>query len=358
MIDLAGKKQVLVKGPIRGQGIAWAPSGKEIWFDDRGERGQFVLRAVDLDGSVRTLSTMPAGLLIHDIAPDGRVLAERYDSQASVVALAPGEPRERDLSWFDRSNLAGLSDDGSLVLINETGDAAGPDGDYYVRRTDGSPAVRLGEGSAFALSPDGKWVVSRQRGSRSTLILTPTGTGAPTPLDETPLELVQHAVFFPDGKRLLLAGSEPGGSLRLYVQDLPSGKPRAISKKRYGFGDAPISPDGTRIAAYGEWSDDFFVLPAGGGEPTQIPGTKDLDLVRWAQDGRSIYCASMGKVPTRLFRVDVASGRREPWKDIGPADLSGVIQLSPLFLTPDAKSYAFGFSRAGTSDLYLVEGLR
>jgi serine/threonine protein kinase/Tol biopolymer transport system component len=273
-VDLAGKKQVLVQGLIRGQGLAWTPSGKEIWFDDRSERGQFLLRAVDLGGRVRTIITMPAGVLIHDIASDGRVLAERYGSQSAVVALPPGESRERDLSWFDRSSLAGFSDDGGLVLINETGDAASSEGDYYVRPTDGSPAVRLGDGAAFGLSPDGKWVVGRQRGSKTTLVVTPTGTGAPAIIEEPTLEFVSQATFFPDGKRLLLIASEPGKGRGLYVQDLPSGKPRAIATKRYGVGESPISYDGTRILAYGEWSDDLFVLPVAGGEPTQIPARR------------------------------------------------------------------------------------
>ena len=200
--------------------------------------------------------------------------------------------------------------------------------------------------------------IARQRGSNNVLVLTPTGTGAPFILDESPIQQVQHAVFFPDGKRLLLVGVEPGGNQRLYAQDLPSGKPKAIAAKRYGIGETPISYDGTRILAYGEWSDDLFILPVAGGEPTQIPGTKDLDLVRWAQDGRSLYCQTIGTVPKRIFRVDAATGRREPWKEFGPADTAGVIEVAPVFITPDARSYAYQLARAETSDLYLVEGLK
>jgi hypothetical protein len=189
-------------------------------------------------------------------------------------------------------------------------------------------------------------------------VLMPTGTGAPMRLDASPLQQVQHAVFFPDGKRLLLVGVEPGQNQRLYVQDLPSGKPKPIASRRYGIGDSPISYDGTRILAYGEWSEDLFILPAAGGEPTQIPGTKDLDLVRWAQDGKTLYCQTMGTVPKRVFRVEVATGRREPWKDFGPTDTAGVIDVLPVYMTPDAKSYAYQVARAETSDLYLVDGLK
>ncbi|MGH9363944.1 MAG: protein kinase domain-containing protein, partial [Thermoanaerobaculia bacterium] len=169
-VDLAGKSTTLVKAGIRGQSLVWAPSGAEIWFDDRGEHGQFVLNAVDLSGRVRTLSTAPVGLIVHDVARDGRVLVERYGSQPGILGLAPGEVKERSLSWFDGSSPAGLSDDGTTMLINEFGEATGRTGAYYLRKTDGSPAVRLGEGSANELSPDGKWVLTRAPASESNLV--------------------------------------------------------------------------------------------------------------------------------------------------------------------------------------------
>ena len=357
-VDLAGKSKVLVADTIRGQGLAWAPSGKEVWFDDRAERGQFAIKASDLEGRVRTVATMPVGLIIHDISADGRVLAERYGSQPGVLGLAPGAARERDLTWFDMSLLSGLSDDGSVILLNEFGDAAGVSGAHYVRKTDGSPATRLGEGQAIDLSADGKWVLARQADSRKNLTLTPTGPGAPSTMEETAFESVSYASFFPDGKRLLLSAAEPGAKRRLYVQDLPSGRPRAIAAKNYGAGQHPVSPDGLWIVAYGEWSDDFFLVPISGGDAKSIPNTRDLDMIRWAEDGKSLFCAVGGSIPARVVRVDVATGRREPWKDLAPPDLSGLIEISSVYLTPDGKSYVYSFGRAATSDLYLVEGLR
>jgi eukaryotic-like serine/threonine-protein kinase len=244
------------------------------------------------------------------------------------------------------------------VLLNEFGDAAGPAGAFYVRKTDGSPAVKLGEGTAVAFSADGNWVLSRKADSKASFELTPTGTGTPLTIEEPGLENLGGAVLFPDGKRLLLQGAEPGQKRHLYVQDLPHGKPRAVSKANYGFGICPISPDGQWIAAYGEWSEDVFLLPVSGGEPRTIPHSKDLDLLQWTPDGKFLYAAVGGSIPARLVRVEVASGRREPWKDLAPPDLSGLIDISAICVTPDGKSYAYGYGRAATSDLYLVEGLK
>ena len=356
-VDLAGKSATLVE-KVRGQGIAWSPSGDEVWFDDRGERGQYFVNAVDLAGRVRVVASVPVGLIVHDISRDGRLLAERYHSQPGILALAPGETHERSLSWFDQSAVVGLSDDGRLVLLNEAGDAVGAAAAHYIRKTDGSPAVKLGEGLALALSPDGKWVVARQPEAKTTLLFTPTGPGSPTVIEEPAFESINAVAVFPDDKRLLIEGAERGGGKRLFVQDLPAGKPRAISKTSPGTGLSPISPDGQWVAVYGEWGEDFSLVPVSGGEPRTIPQTKDLDLVRWAPDGKSLFAVVTGSIPARVVRVDAATGRREPWKDLAPAELSGIIDIAPWLFSSDGKSYAYGYGRAAASDLYLVEGLK
>jgi hypothetical protein len=358
VVDLAGKARTLVPGGVQGQGLAWSPSGDEVWFDDRGDHGQFFLKAVDLSGRVRTLASTPVGLIVHDVARDGRCLVERYGSRPGMLGLVPGETRERDFSWFDGSRLVSMSDDGRLLLFNEFGDAAGAIGAHYLRKTDGSPAVNLGAGAASDISPDGKWVLVRPPDSPKAIVLQPTGPGAPISIDLGHFESVGNTSFFPDGKRLLLAATEPGKKPMLYVQDIPAGTPRAITAKRYGFAPNSISPDGLWVAAYGEWTEDVFLLPVTGGEPRSVPGTKDVDLVRWSADGRSIFAIETGSIPARVVRVDVATGRREPWKTLAPPELAGLIDISPVMMTPDGKAYVYGYGSAAISDLYLVEGLK
>ena len=357
-VDLTGKIKTLAGPGIQGQALSWSPSGEEIWFDDRGERGQFLLRAVDLSGRARTLASSPVGLLLHDIARDGRVLAERFGLVSGILGLVPGEPRERELSWFDGSLLVGLSDDGRLLLFSEFGDAAGRAGAHYLRKTDGSPAVKLGDGEALDLSSDGKWVLARPADTSKSLVLQPTGPGASISIDLGSLESVASAVIFPDGKRLLVAATEPGKKRNLYVQDIPIGKPRAISSKGLDFRGHPISPDGHWVAGHGELTDDLVLLPTSGGEPRTVANTKGIYLICWSSDGRFLFAVESGSIPARVVRIEVATGRREPWKSMAPPQLAGLIDITTVRMTPDGQWYAYGYASAAMSDLYLIDGLK
>src|SRR5262249_51567153 len=159
---------------------------------------------------------------------------------------------EREFSWMDRSYVDAISNDGRAVVFEEFGEGGGDNGAIYLRATDGSAAVRLGEGAGIDLSPDGRWVLSRPRvrgnvppPSRlapETLVLLPTGPGQPRSLDCRDVTVLARGRFFPDGKRVLFLGRTGAGSLRLYILD--GGEPRAISPEGVANGPAAISPNG------------------------------------------------------------------------------------------------------------------
>ncbi len=355
--DLSGKATKLAGPGLRGISLAWTPSGDEIWIDDRSGSGEGQLRAVTLSGRTRVLARAPDRLIPYDIARDGRALVERASSRRRAAFLAGGESKERDLSWFDGTEPIGLSRDGGTVLIAEVGDAGGQNESFYLRKTDGSPAVKLGEGDAQDLSPDGKWVLVRQDNATK-LVLVPAGTGSVVPLPNPGFERIDRCSFFEDGRRVLLLAREKGQRPHFYVQDIPAGQPRQIGKENRNYVGQPVSPDGQWIVAFGDWEEDLFLLPLSGGERRTIPNTKKVDPIRWSEDGKSVFAVEIGSMPARIVRLDVATGRRELWKEIGPPDLSGVIGITGVLMTPDAKSYVYGYSSAVTSDLYIVEGLK
>ncbi len=58
----------------------------------------------------------------------------------------------------------------------------------------------------------------------------------------------------------------------------------------------------------------------------------------------------------QVYRLDLATGRRELWKEFMP-DPAGIFEVLPLVITPDGKSYAYTYGRQ-FSDLFLVDGLK
>ena len=89
-----------------------------------------------------------------------------------------------------------------------------------------------------------------------------------------------------------------------------------------------------------------------------ILGTRDLHPIGWTADGRFLFAQVIGSFPARVVRVEVATGKRERWKDLAPSERMGVDSSSQVFLTPDGKSYVYMYTRMAISDLFVVEGLK
>ncbi|HXM77302.1 MAG TPA: hypothetical protein VN971_11030, partial [Thermoanaerobaculia bacterium] len=229
VVDLSGKVRTLSSGWESEQGLAWSPDGNEVWFTATPAGNARDLYAVTLAGRQRLVARVPGGMVLQDIFRDGRVLMTRNTERLSILSLASGETRERDLSWLDWSLPVDLSSDGKTLLFCEQGRGGGPRYTACLRRTDGSPVVRLGEGTPSEFSPDGKWVLDVVASSPEQLLLLPTGPGEPKRLDRGAIQNYVWSSFFPDGRRIVICGREPGGPPGLYVQDLSGGKPRRFA---------------------------------------------------------------------------------------------------------------------------------
>jgi dipeptidyl aminopeptidase/acylaminoacyl peptidase len=280
------------------------------------------------------------------------------------MGLYAGEAKERDLSWLDYSYPADLSADGKTVLFDEEGVGGGVQYgnakeltyEVYIRDTDGSPAIRLGEGGANALSPDKKWVIVQTPGAPEQLRLLPTGAGEPQPLTNDSINH-QWARWLPDGKRFVFSGNEPNRGVRLYAQDVTGGTPKAISPEGVDANAFAISPDGQLVVGIGPDQKGYF-YPSAGGDPRPVNGMDAGDIpINWNQDGRSIFVFRTGEVPAKVYRLELATGKKTVWKQIVPIDSTGVSTIGPILITPDGKSYVYGFHRT-LADLYLVEGLK
>ena len=314
--------------------------------------------SVSLGGEQRLLTRTTAELTIQDVAPDGRTLMTSDNGQVGLIGVPPGEEEEHvDLSLLDWSLVRDVSSDGKLLLFDETGEGGGEHHAVYVRRTDGSPAVKLGNGLATALSPDGRSAVSSTATSPRRLMLLPVRAGEIRVVETGTLNCHQFHRFMPNGESLVVAANQPGGGLRLFLVPLDgSTDPRAITPEGIAPGFFPVSPDGKWVVA--QTADDTFRLfSTQDDESKALPGLGEDDRpIRWSEDGEALFGYRRGELPGKIFRIDLSSGKKESFKELRPQDPAGVVEIVSIQLTPDGHAYAYSYHRI-LSDLFLVDGL-
>jgi Tol biopolymer transport system component len=275
-----------------------------------------------------------------------------------VLGRGPGDAKERDLSWLDWSAAFDLTPDGKTLLFAETGEGSGPAYSCFIRGTDGSAPVRLGDGVALSISPDGRWVTANTaRAAKPELWLYPTGAGEKKLLPTGTLVVESSADWLRDGSAIVFTASEPGRGSRIFIIPVAGGAPRALTPEGYRLVPRTVSPDGKSIVVIGPDRRRYFYLLAGG-EPQPIPGlAPDETATAWSSDGRFLYAFRRRDVPSRVFKIDVATGKRELWKELMPMDGAGIQDIAPVIPTPDGQEYVYGYSRT-LSDMYVVDGVK
>ncbi len=356
LVDLNGHKQTLTKEWEDLRGLAWSASGDEIWFAAAENGSTDLLRAVTLSGRVRLVLAVPTTLMLQDISADGRVLVMSTDARYRVTGRAAGAKSERDLSWYEYTQLHDISPDGQRVLLEEQGVMGGPNYAVGVRALDGSAPIRLGEGYGGTFSPDGKWALSFLPGPPPKIIILPTAAGEPRAVPIPGIERIigYHLGFFPDGKRIWFSGAESGHHNRTYVQDINGGAPSPVTPD--GVLADGVSPDGKFLV--GPDPDGRLALfPLDGGAARAVPGLDpSLLFVQWGEDGRSLYVRD-GGLTTSVYKVDLSTGEKALVLRLTPADPSGVVRVSTVVLSRDTRAYAYSYGRV-LSDLLVVEGLK
>lgn len=357
VVDLQGRQRELAGGYGGEEGLAWSADGSAIYFSAWGrDESNYVIHAVTTAGKVRGVLSSGQDLWVFDANGRGRLLVNQNTDQYRLLALAPGAKTERDLTWLDQSNSSYLSPDGQELLFTDDDEtAAGSNYALLLRKTDGSPAVRLGDGIAQALSPDGAWALALVPGPPAQLVLYPTGAGEKRVLERGHIENYTSAKFFPDDKRVLACGNEAGHAGRCYVQDIAGGTPKPVTPE--GTSGGFVSPDGKEILVQ-DAAGQFFIDALTGGPARTVPGLGSDDvIIRWSADGLAVFVFGDSQVPARIERVDLLTGRRTFVRELAPVDRTGVFRIMEVALAKDEKSYAYSYDR-NLSSLVVVEGVK
>ena len=189
-------------------------------------------------------------------------------------------------------------------------------------------------------------------------VLLPIGTGEARPLTHDAIHH-QGAAWTPDGKRIVFVGNEPGHRIRYYVQSLDGGPPRAITPENVSYSNfdpVTVSPDGKSVAVAG--LDGKIVLyPLDNGTPRTVPKLADgFAPLRWCP-GNSLMVYRAGGVPVKIARVDVETGKQTLWKELAPANRTGLNSINQVRVGADCQSSAYS-AIYDPSELWIADGLR
>jgi DNA-binding winged helix-turn-helix (wHTH) protein/Tol biopolymer transport system component len=339
-----------IGGPwASASGLTWAPSGREVWFSASKGGALRSLYAVSVRGELRHISNAPTSLRIFDMDKNGRALISVEEIGATMLARFPGATTETDLTKFDSSNVAAMSNDGQRVLFTEAGDAGGQHYSTFLFDNKQHTSRYVGPGRGMSLSADGRLALTLDPKDETALTLVPLDNGTQTHISGRGLHY-QWARFL-DSKAILAGGSYPKGPLMLYRQSLDGSGPTLLGG--WPYVDYPVvSPDGGKMV--GLYGKDLLLVDFCEKNVHPIQAEQTTIPAGWSADGKSIVLASMSRSRPQFLKYDLTTKSVTVWRDlqVPPASFSG---LSGAVAAPTADAYAYSIHH-DFSRLYLVEG--
>ncbi len=336
------------------EGVLWSPAGDEIWFASSANGSAVNPRAVTLAGKERSITNVPGGMWIADMQ-NGALLMATHHQRIGIRGSGPGAKDEVELGWFGWSIARDISADGKKIVFEEEGNGGGANYTVFIRGTDGSPPVRIGEGLALGLSPDAKWAITKPA-KGGALNLVPTGAGEARQLTH---DSVSYGAvrFLPDGKHLLAVGIETGHGARDYLIDLDTGGSKALTPE--GTVGINLSPDGNNMTVKSP-DGKCSIWPLDGTGLRPIPEfDSSYDLIGWTPDGRSLYAVSShnARGGAKVYKLDPSTGKMEFWKTFGDRAGAGTSDVGAPRFSKDGKAYAYIYVKT-LSEAFVVKGLK
>ena len=350
LIDSDHKVRRLSTGWASIVGLAWAPSGREIFISAARSGALLNVWAVTRDGGVRHVASTPDSFVIFDVARDGRVLASRFNRRQNMIIGETRAGSAEDASWFDWTRAVAMSDDGDRVLFDETGAGGGDSQAVFLRHVGDRAVERVAEGHALDLSTDGRSALtqSTRRPSEITLITWPDVRRTIS----APGLTYQSAHFIPGGNTILVQANAPGKPQQLYVQDLSTAALRAVPASE-GLKWPMPSPNGRFAAGTADYAH-LVVVDLGLGTRQEMELPRPGTLVRWISPERIVFFEP-GSTPLALWTFDLKRQTVSPLADVPAPDSQFRGSVSGFLLSADLRRYAYSYVQA-SSELLLIQG--
>ncbi len=354
VVDVVSRQaQILSSGWESLDGIAWQPSGREIWFTAAHSGVDRALQAVDLTRRVRLIAEVPGALVLQDISPEGKVLITEGPQRVSMTLGDADTLAFRDFSWLDWSNIVSITPDGNSVLFDESGAGGGKQYSVFLYPLKQKAPQRIGDGRALDLSNDGRWVLS-QSATDPTIVALRSLRNQTTWQISTGGISYRWAKFIPDRQEILLAGNYPNRAPELYRQALPDGLPVPLHQN-VQMENVMIDPAGTlavgaapdcRLAILDLTTNQMrFIHRQEGYYPSAV---LDRNEALMSHISANILSADL---------LDLKTGRTRGYRRINLPNQTGVDRIIAVHFAADRKTFAYS-SHQAVSNLFLVSGWR
>ncbi|HKH97665.1 MAG TPA: protein kinase [Candidatus Sulfotelmatobacter sp.] len=357
IVDWSGHVQTLSQHWESEQGVAWRHDGNEIWFAASQTGKTQNLMAVTLSGKVRILLNLPLPITLLDVAADGRVLFTLNSRRLAMGFTEAVSKEDKDLSWHDWNVAKDISPDGKSVLFEDSSEAASAGYVVALRKLDGTLPVRLGEGSAGGLSPDGRWAVAISSGEPEHVILLPIGAGQPRSLTLRGLEHIHSGWgrFLPNSQGITVNANAAGHASRCYFLDIAGSDPKGVTPE--GVECGPTSPD-SRFLVGMRTNAAPVIYSLEDGHERLVPGLgADLRPVQWSSNGLFLYAYRTGELPSRIYRIEIATGKQTVIQELRPREPAGIVMVAPVVVNRDGTRIAYSYNQT-MSTLYVMSGLK
>ena len=352
----SGPSRELGKPWGRLLGLAWRADGREIWFTG-GDQNNRQLRAMALDGKVRTVASVPADLNVEDIAPDGRVLLTSGDFRWRLFSWEEGSREIVPMTIQEVSFLESISLDGRQVVVNQ--DDAGAEHPLFLRTTDGIRTTSLGTGLTALVMPEaGKVFIVRGSRPAPTGVLLDLLNGHEEPFQMGPLAYQPRCLAASRKGEVILLQHDGSAQTQLWrvsarQPPVPLTPPLSELFSRFHL----RGPLGRRVLLRKDqgavcWVD--LEDPKCDVHPVEGLDKRDV-VVGTSLDDQWFYVACGLDLPMKIDRVHFLTGKREPFKRIDIPGVKG--RISSINLSPDGMRMN-GQTDELTYQLFLAEGLK
>jgi eukaryotic-like serine/threonine-protein kinase len=344
VVDRDGKQTTISSGWESLEGLAWAPSGQEVWFSSATTGEQYCIHGATLSAKQRTVYCGTSPTVIQDALPNGPVLVSAEEGRVWLELVEHGKTEGRDVNWLDNPYNPRLSRDASVMMFTDQSSQGGNEYSVYARKTDGSPAAKIGGGEFGAdLSPDGRWaLLLRQDDPGARIQIVPVGPGQPIVLHWDGIQ-PNWGTWFPDGDHILFAATENGVGDGTYMTDRSGTKPKLLTKDSFLW--PVVSPDGRTIIVLHDGQP--ALLTIGETTPRPIPGLKPDELISaWTTDPKVVYIEVRGPEGRQIDKLNLETHQRQVWQVWKVKDPVGLLPATvPAAITPDGSKMIFSYHK-------------